>query len=297
MRYVLMTEPQQGMSYADQLVRPRDPRTRSSSLASASGSQIAFASEKASSSPLARSAAAFCAGTLPARASSRTRSRPAAARELDGAVGGAVGGDDHLEPLARVVERERVRDLRLDHRLLVVRGDDQARRSAAGRRLRRAARGGEPASSASSASGYPTCVYTIRPTLAQKAISTAVIERRLSVRASTPGRARASGRRSRSHEYGPCAAARAAAARARSRLGRRRAARSSAAASAAASPGGTSRSASPCAATSAKPADVAGDDRPCRRRAPCRGRRTARPRGTEARRGRRGERAPGSPGR
>ena len=38
----------------------------------------------------------------------------------------AVGGDDHLEQLARVVERERVVELALDHVLLVVGGDDQA---------------------------------------------------------------------------------------------------------------------------------------------------------------------------
>ena len=44
---------------------------------------------------------------------------------LDGGVGGAVGGDDQLEPLARVVEREGVGDLGGDHLLLVVGGDDQ----------------------------------------------------------------------------------------------------------------------------------------------------------------------------
>ena len=48
--------------------------------------------------------------------------------ELDRAIGRAVGGDDHLQELARVVERERVADLRLDHLLLVVRGDDQRHR-------------------------------------------------------------------------------------------------------------------------------------------------------------------------
>ena len=46
-------------------------------------------------------------------------------RPLDGRVGGAVGGDDQLEPLARVVERQRVGDLGRDHLLLVVGGDDQ----------------------------------------------------------------------------------------------------------------------------------------------------------------------------
>ena len=79
------------------------------------------------------------------------------AGELDGPVGGAVGGDDQLEPLARVVERERVGDLGRDHVLLVEGGDDQrdARRlgaadggpAGAGRRRSRSR------SSAASASG------------------------------------------------------------------------------------------------------------------------------------------------
>ena len=44
---------------------------------------------------------------------------------VDGRVGRAVGGDDQLEPLARIVERQRVGDLRRDHLRLVVGGDDQ----------------------------------------------------------------------------------------------------------------------------------------------------------------------------
>ena len=44
---------------------------------------------------------------------------------LGGGIGGAVGGDDDPQPLARVVEGERVGDLGGDHLLLVVGGDDQ----------------------------------------------------------------------------------------------------------------------------------------------------------------------------
>jgi hypothetical protein len=44
---------------------------------------------------------------------------------FDRRVAGAVGGDDHLEQIARIVERERVGDLRRDHLLLVVGGNDQ----------------------------------------------------------------------------------------------------------------------------------------------------------------------------
>jgi hypothetical protein len=69
-----------------------------------------LASEKASSSPDARSADVVGA---------------ARAGQLGRAVGGAVGGDDQLEALARVVEREDVGDLGGDHALLVVGGDDQ----------------------------------------------------------------------------------------------------------------------------------------------------------------------------
>ena len=44
------------------------------------------------------------------------------------AVGRAVGGDDHLEPLVGVVERQRVLDPSADHLLLVVGGDDESHR-------------------------------------------------------------------------------------------------------------------------------------------------------------------------
>ena len=47
-----------------------------------------------------------------------------ALHELVRAVGGGVGGDDELELVGRVVEREQVLEPALDHRLLVVGGDD-----------------------------------------------------------------------------------------------------------------------------------------------------------------------------
>ena len=47
------------------------------------------------------------------------------AGQLDGPVGGTVGGDDQLELLARVLLGERVGDLGGDHLLLVEGGDDQ----------------------------------------------------------------------------------------------------------------------------------------------------------------------------
>ena len=98
-----------------------------------------------------RSAAAI----LPPRGRSRTRSAPAPARELDRAVAGAVGGDDHLEQLARVVERERVRDLGRDHLLLVEGRDDQrdARQPLLARARSRAQPGSRRRASAASASG------------------------------------------------------------------------------------------------------------------------------------------------
>ena len=82
--------------------------------------------------------------------------------ELVRAVGRGVGGDDDLELVGRVVEREQVLEPALDHRLLVVGGDDhghvrldrlladapradarERRRPRAGRR--RASRGAHPA--------------------------------------------------------------------------------------------------------------------------------------------------------
>ena len=47
------------------------------------------------------------------------------ARMLGSGVRAAVAGHDHLEQLARIVQRERIGDLRADHCLLVMRGDDQ----------------------------------------------------------------------------------------------------------------------------------------------------------------------------
>ena len=48
--------------------------------------------------------------------------------ELVRAVGGGVRGDDELELVGRIVEREQVLEPALDHRLLVVRGDDDGHR-------------------------------------------------------------------------------------------------------------------------------------------------------------------------
>jgi hypothetical protein len=49
-------------------------------------------------------------------------------RRLGRSVRGAVRRDDHLQPVARVVERQRIVDLAANHVLLVVRGDDQRHR-------------------------------------------------------------------------------------------------------------------------------------------------------------------------
>ena len=97
-----------------------------------------MASEKARISPAARSAAAFWAATLPPRRQVEDEVGAGGAGALDGGVGGAVGGDDQLEPLARVVEGEGVGDLGGDHLLLVIGGDDQG--DAGGGSLRRSRR-------------------------------------------------------------------------------------------------------------------------------------------------------------
>ena len=101
---------------------------RAASARAASGSHRALASENARISPLARCTAASCALILPPRdeVEHEIGTRPAGAG--CGPVGAAVAGDDHLEQLSRIVLRERVGHLRPDHRLLVVRGDDQRQR-------------------------------------------------------------------------------------------------------------------------------------------------------------------------
>ena len=53
---------------------------------------------------------------------------PEALDQLVRPVGRRVGGDDELELVGRVVEREQVLEPSLDHRLLVVRGDDHGHR-------------------------------------------------------------------------------------------------------------------------------------------------------------------------
>ena len=60
-------------------------------------------------------------------------------------VGRAVAGDDDLEPLTRVVERQRVGDLGGDHVLLGVGGDDERDARLLGRRQWRQARRGAAA--------------------------------------------------------------------------------------------------------------------------------------------------------
>ena len=86
--------------------------------------------------------------------------------ELVRPVGRGVRGDDDLEAVGRVVEREEVLEATLDHRLLVVGGDDDADRRlparvcATGRRRTRAR--------APAASGYPTCVHASAPSEPQK---------------------------------------------------------------------------------------------------------------------------------
>ena len=95
-----------------------------------------------------------CAATLPAaRAAEQPNARLACRDRLDqlvGAVVGGVGGDDDLEPVGGVVEREQVLQPPLDHRLLVVGGDDHGharvarhRRGRAGGATRASGRGGE----------------------------------------------------------------------------------------------------------------------------------------------------------
>src|SRR5207237_6913969 len=65
---------------------------------------------------------------LPVAAAEREQLRPVAALRADdllGPVARAVGDDEDLEPVRRVLERERVRELLRDRALLVVRRDDE----------------------------------------------------------------------------------------------------------------------------------------------------------------------------
>ena len=103
------------------------------------GSHSALASEKATISPPARSTAGVLGADLAAAGQLEHEVGAGLARALGGGVRAAVAGDDQLEQLARIVERERVLDLRRDHLLLVVRGDDQrdSAGSEAGERIRR----------------------------------------------------------------------------------------------------------------------------------------------------------------
>ena len=100
----------------EQLQKRREPRWRSRR-------------EWTTSSVVSRTARS-CAATLPPRSHSirRTRVSFAARRihDLIRAVGGGVRGDDDLDALGRVVEREQVRQPPLDHRLRVVGCDDDS---------------------------------------------------------------------------------------------------------------------------------------------------------------------------
>ena len=83
---------------------------------SASGAQVALASEKATISELGLAHRAVLRRDL---AAARVADHARAGRlgELVGAVGRGVGGDDDLEPVARIVEREQVRDAALDQQI------------------------------------------------------------------------------------------------------------------------------------------------------------------------------------
>ena len=94
-------------------------------MRSASGAQVAFASENATTSACVARTAASCAATLPPRGFRITR-RPGSLGELLGAVGGGIGGDDELEQLGRIVERAEVLEPPLDRALLVVRRHDHS---------------------------------------------------------------------------------------------------------------------------------------------------------------------------
>ena len=116
-------------------------RTARRARAARPGSHSALASENATIvGARAAATAASCARILPPRGELEDdvgagRARAASRRR----VGRAVAGDDDLEAVARVVERQRVGDLRRDDRLLGVRGDDQrdARAAAASAPARR----------------------------------------------------------------------------------------------------------------------------------------------------------------
>ena len=93
------------------------------SFRSASGAQVQFASEKATTSLSRLADGAVLRGHL-AAARIADHARAGRLGELLRPVGGRVGGDDDLEPVGRVVELAEIRHAPLDHRLLVVRRDD-----------------------------------------------------------------------------------------------------------------------------------------------------------------------------
>ena len=88
--------------------RPWGRRTARRACAARPGAQNAFASENASTSPSRLATAGVLGRDLAAAAEVEHAVGARLARELDGAVRRPVGGDDQLEPVARVVERERV---------------------------------------------------------------------------------------------------------------------------------------------------------------------------------------------
>ena len=116
--------------------RRRTPTSGSASAATsrrnASGAQVAFASEKATTSPRRPPhGAVLCRDLAPAGAVEQPHAAVTGRRLLDERVRPVcrgVGGDDDLELVRRVVELEQVLQPSLDHRFLVVRRDDDAHR-------------------------------------------------------------------------------------------------------------------------------------------------------------------------
>ena len=97
---------------------------------SASGAQVAFASEKATISPSVSRTARSCAATLPPRGLTISRTRGRRTRSTSSCVRSVEASEVTTSSslLGRVVEREQVLEPPLDHGLLVVGGDDHRHR-------------------------------------------------------------------------------------------------------------------------------------------------------------------------